>query len=152
MKIEKYKYTMNLIRCFLKDNDIDYGSYSIKDYCTDATVGYLDYSETTCSVSVISSLAKYGQSEDELIINIISDNYYLESKPKYFYTIGSDLKTVLADENRFSTAEINKLKSWHNYFKYEDFKSADDITNQFVAHICNNRHNLLATFIPKTTK
>lgn len=152
MKIEKYKYTMNLIRCFLKDNDIDYGSYSIKDYCTDATVGYLDYSETTCSVSVISSLAKYGQSEDELIVNIISDNYYLESKPKYFYTIGSDLKTVLADENRFSTAEINKLKSWHNYFKYEDFKSADDITNQFVAHICNNRHNLLATFIPKTTK
>lgn len=152
MKIEKYKYTMNLIRCFLKDNDIDYGSYSIKDYCTDATVGYLDYSETTCNVSVISSLAKYGQSEDELIVNIISDNYYLESKPKYFYTIGSDLKTVLADENRFSTAEINKLKSWHNYFKYEDFKSADDITNQFVAHICNNRHNLLATFIPKTTK
>ena len=152
MKIEKYKYTMNLIKCFLKDNDIDYGSYSIKDYCTDATVGYLDYSETTCNVSVISSLAKYGQSEDELIVNIISDNYYLESKPKYFYTIGSDLKTVLADENRFSTAEINKLKSWHNYFKYEDFKSADDITNQFVAHICNNRHNLLATFIPKTTK
>ena len=152
MKIEKYKYTMHLIKCFLKDNDIDYGSYSIKDYCTDATVGYLDYSETTCNVSVISSLAKYGQSEDELIVNIISDNYYLESKPKYFYTIGSDLKTVLADENRFSTAEINKLKSWHNYFKYEDFKSADDITNQFVAHICNNRHNLLATFIPKTTK
>lgn len=152
MKIEKYKYTMNLIRCFLKDNDIDYGSYSIKDYCTDATVGYLEYSETTCSVNVISSLAKYGQSEDELIVNIISDNYYLESKPKYFYTIGSDLKTVLADENRFSTAEINKLKSWHNYFKYEDFKSADDITDQFVAHICNNRHNLLATFIPKTTK
>ena len=107
MKIEKYKYTMNLIRCFLKDNDIDYGSYSIKDYCTDATVGYLDYSVTKCKVTVIPSLAKYGQSENELIVSIISDNCYLESKPKYFYTIGSDLKTLLADESHYTDAEID---------------------------------------------
>ena len=152
MKIEKYKYTMNLIRCFLKDNDIDYGSYSIKDYCTDATVGYLDYSVAKCKITVIPSLAKYGQSENELIVSIISDNCYLESKPKYFYTIGPDLKTSLADESHYTDAEIDKLKSWHNYFKYEDFKSTEDITNQFVAHICNNRHNLLATFAPKTTR
>ncbi len=150
MKIEKYKYTMNLIGCFLKDNNIDYGSYSIKDYCTDATVGYLDYFKTRCNITVIPSLAKYGQSEDELIVSIISDNCYLEHRAKYFYMIGTDFKALLSDKSDFTDEEIKRLKLHHNYFNYEDFESVEDFTNQFMAHVYNNKYNLLATFIPKT--
>lgn len=152
MKNEKYKYTMNLVECFLKDNNIKYGSYKIKDCCTDVTVGYLEYSENKCKLIVIPSLAKYGQSESELIISIISNNCYLIPKTKYFYTIGPDLKVLLSDESHFTEEEIDEIKSWHNYFNCDDFVSADDLAKQFVAHICNNRYNLLATFIPKIKK
>lgn len=149
----RLKYTYELLKLFLQDNNFKYNTYTIKDQCVGIKVGTLIYSSNTCKINIDPSLAAWYRNEEEVILGIITDNLLIFKEYTYFYSISDSnaLKVELHKANEYTEEEIKKLKDAHNYFDYNDYERAEDIAKQFAKHIENNRYNLLATFNPVPT-
>lgn len=147
----KLKYTYELLKLFLQDNNFKYDTYTLKDQCVGIKVGTLVYSSDTCKINIDPALAAWYRSEDEVILGIITDNLIIFKEYSYFYSVSNALRVELHKASDFTEEEIKKLKDAHNYFDYNEFETAEDIAKQFAKHIENNRYNLLATFNPVPT-
>lgn len=149
----KLKYTYELLRLFLQDNNFKYDTYTIKDQCVGIKVGTLIYSSDTCKINIEPSLATWYRDENEAIFGIVTNNLIIFKECTYFYSISDSnaLRVELHKVSECTEEEIKKLKDTHNYFDYNEYESAEDIAKQFAKHIENNRYNLLATFNPIPT-
>jgi len=141
-------FNISVLKSILKENNFNYGVYSVMDITEKREIAVIRYKESEC-------ISLTGKSAATVILGLILQNYEIVPKTseKFYYfkfNGNGSIHLVEADINKTDTYlpySASTLKEMNNYFPTDEY-DVDMLTKDFSTHLSVNMWNLMGTFHP----